>query len=945
MTEPPQSYLLQLSEPLPKRVKKISLLRVLILPYVLLVTGSVGLVGYLSFKSGQQAVNHLSNHLMADVNARVNDRLNSFLQTQQQVVKVTQKTIEQGNLKPEDLQSLRAYLWQQTQLLPQTSDPTYATEQGTEIGYVVIGSQETSTLAEKISGKKVPVGTYLFHQRGQSQKSWRYYYRVDPEGQPAEFIYKKTINTRSLSWYQAIKAAGKQTWTPVFIPRVAPSLSIAAGAPVFAKGGKLMGVFASILALSDINTFLSSLNFSDAGQVFILERSGDLIATSTSELPISLPPGKPPQRLAGIHSQNATTRAITSHLLQQFGHLNQIQSAQTFDLISNGQRWFVQVTPYHDSYGLDWLVVVTVPESEFIGPIQANGYTTIALSALTLAAAIFVGWLMTRLIDLPIQRLSLASQALAKGQWQESLQEDSPIAELSSLSHSFNRNAEQLQQAFDRIKMALQESEEKFTKVFRSSPDPISIVALDGTYLEVNDSFLHFSEYGRAEVIGRTSLELDISTDLQQDARLAELLQTEGSVQGFEFHYRAKSGRLGFSLISLGLIELEGQPCVLAISKDISDRKQMEAELRRTEQWLQQYSRQAPGSIYTLVWEPDGQVWFEYISAAVQTIYEVSQADALADARLILQQTHPEDRVGYREAGRKSAENLTLFSHEWRIITPSGQLKWLQANSQPERRSNGAVAWYGVIQDISDRKVIENSLKQLNLELEQRVEERTAALQASLQEKVLLLREIHHRVKNNLQIVSSLLMLQADTTTDPHALSLLQESQERIYAIALVHEYLYQSSTLSQVDFSAYAHKLAEQIFATWGHPKLKLHLCLEPIVLNLETAFPCGLLLNELITNAVKHGFPDRAAGDIWVEFHQFEKSFFLTVKDNGIGFPEHLNFRQTESLGLQLVCDLAQQLDGQLSLTSLEGNSDGQGRGTCFSLQFQELVYSKRL
>ncbi|MGB3189176.1 MAG: PAS domain S-box protein [Limnoraphis sp.] len=156
---------------------------------------------------------------------------------------------------------------------------------------------------------------------------------------------------------------------------------------------------------------------------------------------------------------------------------------------------------------------------------------------------------------------------------------------------------------------------------------------------------------------------------------------------------------------------------------DITNRKQIEEKLRKTEQWLQQYSRQSPSSIYTLVLEPDGRLWFEYTSSAVETIHEVTLAQALENANLVIEQMHPDDRAGYLAAWTRSAESLELFSHEWRIITPTGQLKWLQATSKPERRSNGAIAWHGVIQDISEHKQAQEALRRS----EERFQELAAA--------------------------------------------------------------------------------------------------------------------------------------------------------------------------------------------------------------------------
>ncbi|HEY9301626.1 MAG TPA: PAS domain S-box protein, partial [Phormidium sp.] len=151
---------------------------------------------------------------------------------------------------------------------------------------------------------------------------------------------------------------------------------------------------------------------------------------------------------------------------------------------------------------------------------------------------------------------------------------------------------------------------------------------------------------------------------------------------------------------------------VTAVSLDISNQKQAEEQLYKTEQWLNQFSHSSPSVIYTLVQEPDGFLWYEYISSASETINEVTAEQALKDASAVIGLMHPEEIPGYIAAVTHSAETLELFCHQWRIITPSGKLKWLQATSQPERRSNGAIAWYGVVLDITEQKQTEQALQQ-----------------------------------------------------------------------------------------------------------------------------------------------------------------------------------------------------------------------------------------
>lgn len=232
------------------------------------------------------------------------------------------------------------------------------------------------------------------------------------------------------------------------------------------------------------------------------------------------------------------------------------------------------------------------------------------------------------------------------------------------------------------------------------------------------------------------------------------------------------------------------------------------------------------------------------------------------------------------------------------------------------------------------------SLRRAHDELEVRVRERTAELAGansalkveiavrrqaeakvrdSLKEKEILLKEIHHRVKNNLQVVSSLLRLQAAGIKDEATAELFYESQTRVRSMALIHEELYQAGNLARVDFASYLRRLLPDLARTYradASEKIDLKIEAEDVSLPVDRAIPCGLIVNELITNALKHAFPAGRPGNIQVRLVAQEQQTLLGVRDDGVGFPADLDFRQSRSLGLQLVCTLANQLGGTLSL-----------------------------
>jgi PAS domain S-box-containing protein len=212
----------------------------------------------------------------------------------------------------------------------------------------------------------------------------------------------------------------------------------------------------------------------------------------------------------------------------------------------------------------------------------------------------------------------------------------------------------------------------------------------------------------------------------------------------------------------------------------------------------------------------------------------------------------------------------------------------------------------------------------VHTELSRRTQAETQ-LMAALHEKEVLLKEIHHRVKNNLQVISSLLSLQRETLPDLHLQAAFEDSQQRIQAMALVHESLYQSRDLGRIDFAAYVDTLSHNLLRSASHDTrhIALRLELEPVLLDIERAIPCGLILNELLTNALKHAFPEGRPGTVAVGLQATEDQVILRVSDTGVGLPVDLDFRQTDSLGMQLVCLLTEQLGGTITCSRDEGTA----------------------
>jgi len=218
-------------------------------------------------------------------------------------------------------------------------------------------------------------------------------------------------------------------------------------------------------------------------------------------------------------------------------------------------------------------------------------------------------------------------------------------------------------------------------------------------------------------------------------------------------------------------------------------------------------------------------------------------------------------------------------------------------------------------------KEIAFTLYAINLKKKrERVEEK---LKESLKEKELLLREVHHRTKNNLQTISSLLSLQVSNTDNRQAIRVMQESQNRIKSMSLVHEKLYRYGDLSKIDIREYMETLAHELFGLYGvnSNNVKLMIKIKDIRFGIDTAIPCGLIANEILSNSLKYAFPENKKGKILIELKKNKGKFFFSIMDDGVGLPKEVDLKNTKTLGLQLINTLTDQLGGNIKLDSRNG------------------------
>jgi len=778
--------LLTSEHPIPETKRKIPLCLVLVVPFVLQIFAAVGLIGWLSLRNGQKDVHDIASQLRNEVTARILQRVTTYLETPQIVTQINADAVRLGELNLQDSGSLERHFWHQMQLFKSLRPIAFGNEQG-----------------EIRSVDRLDDGTLVIRVVDKSTGGKYHTYATDNQGNRAKLIeVKETFDPRTRPWYKAAVKIGKLTWTEIYPYFSSDSLAISAARPFYDnKTGTLLGVTNATLSLSQIGDFLNELKIGRSGQTFIVERSGDLVACSRLQKPftISKEGGEEKRsRLQAIHSSNRLTRLTTQYLIEHFGDLSRINGSQQLDFKIDGKRQFLQVTPFANAHGLDWLIVVVVPEDDFMKRINANTHTTIVLCLLALVLATLMGILTARRISRSILRLSKASRALAKraavadfasGQLDQKIEPEG-IDELELLVQSFNLMAKQLQESFaalEKTNEALSLSEKRFRLAIDQFPNTFVIYDANRRFQFVNAHGVRVGGLSESALLGHTDEEKHPPEIT--DAYLPHLL------------------------------------------KAVETRTSQTAEC-------------------TINLPTIGKITF--------VVTYVPLLDERGEIYQILGSTH----------------------------------------------------------DITQRKIAEMQI------------------QESLQEKEVLLQEIHHRVKNNLQVISSLLDLQSQHIEEQATLELFRQSCSRIKAMALVHETLYKFNDFAKINFTEYIENLTGYLFSIYGVDveTINLELYLDEVAFKIDTAIPCSLIINELVSNALKHAFLNQAKGTIYITLHFDEdNSYTLIVRDNGIGLPPNWESKTVNSLGLKLVEILANQLEGTLQVNSR--------CGTEFSLKFREL------
>jgi PAS domain S-box-containing protein len=498
---------------------------------------------------------------------------------------------------------------------------------------------------------------------------------------------------------------------------------------------------------------------------------------------------------------------------------------------------------------------------------------------------------------------------------------------------------------------ALRESEEKYRMIVTRANDGIAIIQ-DEKIHYVNPRLAEMGGYAVEELIGRPFTKFLPPEEVGRMVKVYEDRMAGAEVPSkYEMHLRKRDGGYLFAEINTSLIPYRNETAALIFIRDFTRRKRDEA---------------LKESIFRI---SEAAISAENLDDLFRSIHDVI-AGLMPAENFYIALYDPESDIlsfpyfvdEYDAAPEPKNPGRGLTEYVLRTGSPllASPEVFAELESRREVESIGApsIDWLGVPLNIDGETIgvlvvqsytegvrfgeeEKDILKFVSDQVAMAVHRKKAEAQirSSLEEKDVLLKEIHHRVKNNMQVISSLLNLQSRHVQDTRVLDMFRESQRRIRSMALIHERLYQSSDLSRIEFSQYLRNLATHLFHSYqvDPSRVRLHLDTEEVFLNINTAIPCGLIVNELVSNAFKHGFPDGRTGEVGLELHPVAgDGYRLRVRDDGVGFPEGLDFRRTETLGMQIVVTLVSQIEASIELR--------RERGVEFEVIFQELKYSQR-
>jgi len=687
------------------------------------------------------------------------------------------------------------------------------------------------------------------------------------------------LNYDSSDYYQLPKARGEDVLTePYFYEGI---FIVSHVSPIF-KNGRFVGIGGVDVPLEYMDEVVSKVKAFDTGYAFMVSNTGVLLSHPTRKDWI----GK--KSLYDFNSKEIARAA--DDIKKGMGGYIEVRDSTTgktvvmfYEPVKTGNLAFVLVTP----------------KEEMLAGVYDLRNRLLVISAISIlfmaALAYMIACSITRPIDEIVQDFKNIAQDAVKGKLDVRADTDVEI--------DFREIPVGLNEILKAVIVPVRETIRVTDALAKGELKERVNADVQGEFKELGNTLDKFSETLNSIIDDSNAV---LTAFQQNDFKRQISIHGQGDfkllTEGIE------ETRQALDMITTQRIEAE--KALLAYAKELERSNQLKEDMERV-------VNTSPVIVFLWKYEP---MWpAEFVSENITRLgYDVE--DFTSNRILYGDIVHPEDLEKMAAELKMNVEaGCADYTSEYRILTKSGEVRWVDERTVIQRSEKGEVHLQGIILDITEHKKAEDAL---------------------LQMEEIRKKEIHHRIKNNLQVISTLLYLESGNFTDKSVIEAFRNSQHRVKSMALVHEKLYQSEDMVSVDFADYIKNLAGYLFQSYSldSNKVSLKLDVEKVFLGMDTAVPLGIIVNELVSNSLKHAFAGEKEGEIYIELHRStelngkarnkEDKLTLIVRDNGMGFPERLDFRNTISLGLQLVTTLVDQIEGDIELD--------RSKGTGFKISF---------
>jgi PAS domain S-box-containing protein len=468
-------------------------------------------------------------------------------------------------------------------------------------------------------------------------------------------------------------------------------------------------------------------------------------------------------------------------------------------------------------------------------------------------------------------------------------------------------------------------SEERYRAIYNQAYIAIAQIDREGNFLQVNDQLSKIIGYSSKQLLLKNITDLTHPDDRNKKGNKNKaFIIGEKENTTIEKRYIHSSGAIVFASVTMSIVrdEKNKPDYAIVVIQDITEKKKADRQIKTQAAKLNAIIESSSHHIWTINGDMALTSFNRNYSELMHRRYQswVKIGDNIVSSA---KYNSSAEYNNYWQKKYKEAFAGKSQQFEASFIEKNGTASWLEVYLNPIVGADGAINEVsGIGHDITEKKISEEQIRQ------------------SLKEKEVLLKEVHHRVKNNIQVISSILNLQSSYVKDANTINMLKECQNRIKSMAFIHESLYQTKDFSKINFQEYLTKLVQNLVYSYEmqNSNIKLNTEVDNIMLNLDQSIPCGLIVNELISNALKYAFKGRKRGEINVEVKQGKDDYIsITVADNGVGLPEKFDYKNTDSLGLQLVVTLTEQLSGNIKLF--------RKKGTKFTIAFKHQPVKSRI